>query len=365
MTREIPPKTDEFEISIIGPGRGECVILHLGQNEWCVIDSCAGPGDSESAAIGYLSAFGPSALEGVRLVVATHWHDDHIRGIASALERFPNASFSCSIAVSTAQFVELVELTSLALPTDSGLDEFRKIFSILETRAEQRRGRNLVAPSFAIQRREILSLNRENPGSNVRIVALSPSDATHREALRHISTLIPKPGQTQRRVTDTGSNNTSVVLWVTVGSQTALLGADLEHSSRIEEGWFAVINAHHGRDKARYFKIPHHGSANADCPEVWKQMLQADPVAVVTPFTSGKGLPQQSDLDRLSNRTPNLYCTSTGRKRPPRRDPLVEKRLRGMSRYVVDGQLGHVRIRCPMGDNSEPSIDLFNGAFKV
>ena len=143
MMREIPPGTDEFEMSVIGPGRGECVILHLGDNAWCVIDSCIGAGSTVAAAVEYLSAFGTPAIEGVRLVIATHWHDDHIRGIASALKQFPNASFSCSIAVNTAQFIELVELTSLALPGNSGLDEFRNVFDVLSTRKATKRGATL------------------------------------------------------------------------------------------------------------------------------------------------------------------------------------------------------------------------------
>jgi len=177
--------------------------------------------------------------------------------------------------------------------------------------------------------------------------------------------LIPRPGEIQKRIIDINPNSTSVVLWVSVGSQSALLGADLEHSTRREEGWLAVLNSRADINKAAYFKVPHHGSPNADCPQVWDQMLQQDPLAVVTPFNSGKGLPQPEDLDRLKRRTSNLYCTSKGKRRPPRRDPLVEKRLKGVPRYIVDGQLGHVRIRCPMSGGVTPTVELFNGAFKV
>src|ERR1035437_522077 len=127
MSRDVPPKVDEFEISVIGPGRGECIVLHLGNNNWCVVDSCTGPGSSESAAVEYLSQFGEEALQGVRLLLATHWHDDHIRGIASALRRFTNAQFSCSTALEKTQFVTLVQLQSQALQGDSGADEFAEI----------------------------------------------------------------------------------------------------------------------------------------------------------------------------------------------------------------------------------------------
>ncbi|PXF57856.1 MAG: hypothetical protein C4B58_08625 [Deltaproteobacteria bacterium] len=34
------PSPDELEISLFGPGRGECVVAHLGNNDWLVVDSC-------------------------------------------------------------------------------------------------------------------------------------------------------------------------------------------------------------------------------------------------------------------------------------------------------------------------------------
>jgi glyoxylase-like metal-dependent hydrolase (beta-lactamase superfamily II) len=149
MSRNIPPSDDEFELSVLGPGRGECIILHLGHNNWCVVDSCVDVGKSEAAAVEYLSSLGQRTLDGVRLLVATHWHDDHIRGIASALRAFNNARFCCSIALNSKQFVALVELTSDALPGDTGLDEFANVYKILVERSQQTRGRDLVAPAFA------------------------------------------------------------------------------------------------------------------------------------------------------------------------------------------------------------------------
>jgi glyoxylase-like metal-dependent hydrolase (beta-lactamase superfamily II) len=83
VSRVEPPAHDQFEVSIIGPGRGECVILHLGNNDWCVVDSCLDRNSSQPAAVEYLQSLGGDALGGVRLVIATHWHDDHIRGLAS------------------------------------------------------------------------------------------------------------------------------------------------------------------------------------------------------------------------------------------------------------------------------------------
>ncbi len=34
------PEPDEIEVSLIGPGYGESVLVHLGDGEWVVADSC-------------------------------------------------------------------------------------------------------------------------------------------------------------------------------------------------------------------------------------------------------------------------------------------------------------------------------------
>ena len=54
----LPPADDEFELSVFGPGMGECLVIHLGQGDWLVIDSCRYPGAKSPVAIAYLEALG-------------------------------------------------------------------------------------------------------------------------------------------------------------------------------------------------------------------------------------------------------------------------------------------------------------------
>ena len=364
MSRETPPSENDFELSVIGPGRGECIVVHLGNNNWCVVDSCLSSGSTMAAATEYLSAFGKDALEGVRLLVATHWHDDHIRGMSSALQSFNNATFCCSVALQPTQFFELVELTADSVQRDSGLEEFKNVYTTLLDRAEQKRKKILVAPRYAIANRSLLTLSREDGREDVSVTALSPSDGTFQKSLEWIADLMPQAGQTQRRIPNVTPNTTSIVLWIRAGRHSVLLGADLEHSSQVSEGWFAVLTAHNQHGRAGVFKIPHHGSPNADCPEVWAEMLQENPIAIVTPF-GPSGLPRDLDLHRMLERTSNLYCTSVGKEKPPRRDAAVEKQLRNIERFAINDRLGHVRIRIPLVAEGPALLELFNGAFKV
>jgi beta-lactamase superfamily II metal-dependent hydrolase len=367
MTIATPPKVDEFEVSVFGPGRGECILVHLGYNEWCMVDSCIGRGRSLPVAVEYLKEFGQSALDGVLLVLATHWHDDHIGGLATSLREFTNAKFACSNALGQPQFLTLVQLQAKSLQGNSGVDEFGQILKILHERNEQRLKSEKVAPILAIQDRCLLHRGHGIREFTAEITALSPSDMTVKMALNKIAGLIPSFDQPQRRVTNRPPNEASVVLLIEVGNRRALFGADLEHSGRPEEGWLAILNSSQTAQHADIFKVPHHGSPNADCSEVWQKLLVPDPIAILTPFTAGRGLPQEEDLARLLRRTPNLYCTAEPRAVLPKRaDKVVTKMLRHRTRTAIDGELGQVRLRWSATDTTAaPQIEMFHGAFKA
>lgn len=228
MSLAVPPGIDEFEVSVIGPGRGECVLLHLGDNEWCIVDSCIARGHSESVAIDYLNGFRNGALERVRLIVATHWHDDHIRGLASVLRRVPDASFFCSAALQQEIFFDLVGTVASGVQGRTGVDEFASILNLIGQTVERR----IATPKWAIENRKLLDLSEGDRRFPAAITALSPSDTTFALAYAEIAQLLPKPGEIQRRITNLSPNHTSVVLWVEAGPVRALLGADLLHSDR-------------------------------------------------------------------------------------------------------------------------------------
>ncbi|HEY4902327.1 MAG TPA: MBL fold metallo-hydrolase [Candidatus Sulfotelmatobacter sp.] len=362
-TETTPPKADEFEISIFGPGRGECVLIHLGQNEWCVVDSCVSRGRTDPVAVEYLRSFNNDALANVRLVVATHWHDDHIRGMASLLSRAPHADFCCSAALEKREFLTLISAASATIPGYSGVDEFAAIINQLEVRGRK-------APKLAVENKLLLTLSASGRAFPITLESLSPSDPTIQLALAQIKSLLPQVGTPQRRIVNRTPNHTSVVIWVEAGPVHALLGADLEHTSRADQGWTAVLACHCSRHPAHLFKVPHHGSPTADNAVVWERMLAKDPVAVVTSFAGGSvRLPEESDLKRLSSQTASLYCTARfGPGKPPNRDPLVEKEMRRQlsERRVLAGQPGHVRVRWSATESNPAAlIETFNGAYHV
>jgi hypothetical protein len=187
------------------------------------------------------------------------------------------------------------------------------------------------------------------------IQSLSPSDQSSLLAQMEISRLLQPEGTPKRRLSAVRPNHVAVVLLTRVADQHILLGADLEEMGNLGVGWTAVL-ASTGRTPARaeVFKVSHHGSINGDHPDVWREMLTADPYAVLSPFLLGDVvLPTEEDVRRIESRTGCAYITAPPRRRRlERRERVVERHLEGFvrNRRRLDAPLGHVRLQAsPQG----------------
>ena len=70
MSDRSGPGGEEVEVSLLGPGNGESVLVHSGEGQWLVVDSCLGP-DGEPAALNYLREMNVDPSATVKIVVAT------------------------------------------------------------------------------------------------------------------------------------------------------------------------------------------------------------------------------------------------------------------------------------------------------
>ena len=310
-----PPKESEFELTLFGPGFGESIVLHFGGGEWLIVDSCVNANGTPRA-VEYLEGIGVDPGRQVKLIVATHWHDDHIRGIAELLNHCGNTGFCCASALATEEFLAAVRaLENRHLSSGrSGVREMHGVFSQLRERAD--------AAIFAHANKRIFS------NGLCEVWSLSPGDAVYQSFIQSVATLVPGEGQGKHRVLDRASNSLSVVLWIGLGDIVALLGADLE-----KPGWVEILQSQERpMGKASVFKVPHHGSRNAHEPEVWRRMLDADPVAVLAPWRlAGRALPAEEDVERILSHTDNAYASArhevsgSGRRK---RIPAVERTIR-------------------------------------
>ena len=99
------PRRDQIEVSVFGPGFGECVVIHLGDGNWAVVDFCVQGAAKEPAALLYLRALGLDPSRSIKLILATHWHDDHCRGISKVVQAAPNAPIWVSQSLTTREFL--------------------------------------------------------------------------------------------------------------------------------------------------------------------------------------------------------------------------------------------------------------------
>jgi beta-lactamase superfamily II metal-dependent hydrolase len=328
------PSHEELEVSIFGPGVGECIVLHVGSGQWIIVDSCLDPDTRAPVALTYLATIGV-ALDQVVAVVATHWHDDHTRGIADVVQACRKATFFCSAALGKKEFFSLVAAAprlQLKAGAGSGVDEMRRVLLYLK---ESKRGIQFSAANQI--------LHRSNTPVNCVVEALSPSSGTQ---LRALLAFAPKQFKAMGSVPNPGPNESSVALHVTFGKLGVLLGADLEVGTSDAMGWRATVanprNAAHL--PAGIVKVAHHGSEGADHAPAWSKFVAPSAHLALTPFNSSR-LPRPGDIRRLKGRSPFVFHASPAPRKKLQFDKATERTLGGIKILKRLTRMGRIRFR--------------------
>jgi hypothetical protein len=358
-----PPNQDEIEISLFGPGYGECIIIHLGIDCWVVIDSCINPKTKKPIAVEYLNNLNVD-LKNVKLIVATHWHDDHVRGISDVVLNCPEAEFVISEAIVQDEFIKFLSVyfQSTMISSCSGTNELKNVISYLSESGR--------IPKRAISDRKIWVHPSGNEEIRCEIFSLSPSDEAILLSNIQIASLIPFLKEEKRRVPEIRPNYTSVVLWVNINGKKLLLGSDLENSSSKDIGWEAIVNSKYKPNgKAIVYKVAHHGSENGHNDLLWESMIEDATYAILTPFKNGNvRLPRFKDIKKLIKQCRNSYITSTLKDKKPKTDPFIDKIMNASvkNRKLVNNEFGQIRLRSKI--NSVPEnwrLDLFGDARRL
>ena len=351
MEMGVPPDSDEFEFTLIGPGYGESIILHLGGGVWVLVDSNVDK-DGNPRSLQYLESIGCDPAQSVALIVATHWHDDHIRGMEKMVKVCSSAKFCCSNVLSNDELLATISaLESRHLSVaGSGAQEIHRVLSWLLNQSSK--------PTLAIANRLLYAQDK------CEIWSFTPSDSAILKFMRSIGNLLPREGQGKSRIPNLYPNDAAVVLLVKVGNFAVLLGSDLERP-----GWLEILeNRDRPSVKASVFKVPHHGSENANEPGVWEQMLKSKPFAALTPWhRGGHTLPRDSDVQRLLSNTNRAYSSvkkSEILSTRGRKSKMVERTLKESAIKLYNLPTSHsaVRLRRPLKSNSDWSVEMFGSA---
>ena len=336
-------KANIAEVILIGTGGyGESILIHLGNNEWVIVDSCIDPQTKIPLSIEYLRKLGVHPETDVKLILCTHWHDDHILGISKVLEVCQIAKFAFSKAHDRAKFLKFIsydyEKAGVEASNASTL-EFNRCIDIMEAR------RSVIVS--AIENKPLITV-RYSDLINNQVIALSPSDFTMEKFDHEISGLITEYGSPSKRIPEDSPNAKSVAVMVKIGNHRVILGADLEVSADTREGWVNILNCSQVIDKkSSLFKIPHHGSKNAYHVEIWNKLLEKKPVAELTPWNRGNGLPEAEMLITYCGHSDQLFMTSphTNRK-PKQRDRQIGKFIKKMHKKLEEVKYKKGIVRC-------------------
>ncbi|SDT89625.1 MBL fold metallo-hydrolase [Desulfobacula phenolica] len=360
---KIPPGPNEFEISLFGPGVGECIVLHLGKGKWLIVDSCLNPKTKKPISTEYLKSIGVTPAESVEVLVITHWHSDHIRGAAQIVSECSETRVCYPAALLENEFLSFLsaysgsDITPILDKNTSATKEFASIVVTLKKHIEANPDYkyDYLSPIM----KDTLIFEEINDDLEINIRALSPSSKSYHDALQLFASLLPKAKDLRNIIPAPKQNDNAIVLWVQINDICLLLGSDLEETKEQRTGWTAIVNSkQRPQRKASIFKIPHHGSENGHSDDVWEKMVNTQPVCLLTSKIGGRGsIPKESDIERIKAISPVLFCTKVPKGKKPKRENTVEKMLKATvkERHILDGEVGHIQLR--FSDPSEIEVN--------
>jgi hypothetical protein len=362
-----PPHLDEIEVSLFGPGYGESVLIHLGRGKWMVVDSCLNK-ERKPSVLEYLKILGVDPSNAVEQIVATHWHDDHIGGISEILDQCPNAVFICSDAMTTGEFATLATyLDSRGMMGAPGIKQFHRILKTLAARSKAKRG---VPVAKLASADKCLWRSSDSEPYVSEVFSLSPSDAANMYARMELAALLEKHKEAIKAVPAPQTpNQAAVALLVKAGNTSLILGADLEETSDKQAGWSAILDSTTTiKGRSSVFKVPHHGSRDSHHDRVWTEILEENPIAIVTPFENGNVFrPELSDMKRITSLTNQAYITAKPRgKQGKVQSSVVNKAMAETVKWIreVPFSTGIVRLRkMALAPSTDPwKVELFGSA---
>lgn len=360
------PEVNQAEITLLGTGGGygECIVGHLGSNNWFVVDSCINPFTKIPLAIEYLNEIGINIENDVKLIICTHWHDDHIKGISEIFALAQNAKIAILKIHDIKKFIRFIAFDSnkdTVPPNNVSTKEMYNILDILSVRG--------MKPILAGADKTLFTTKVLNNFFSS-IISLSPSDQSVINFDKEVVSMIQDYSYSNLKVYPENPNSKSVVVLVQIGDHSALLGADMEVVNNPDYGWISILNNSQFKlRKSTYFKISHHGSENAHHERIWDEMLENMPVGTLTPWNRNTKLPKIEMLSKFCKKSDKIFMTSpvsdlTPKKRPWDEQKMIEKL--GYKLHEIKYHKGIIRSRINLNDpKAEWHTTTFDNAFCV
>ena len=300
------PKPEQIEVSIFGRGNGESILVHLGDRNWIVVDSLLSGG--KPVPLIYFDHIGVMADQEIKLVLASHWHDDHIKGLADVFDVATSAFCSFPTALLKDKFEKFASYFAPVplIRASSGVNEMGRIIEALKARSWE--PLQMASAWRTLLRIPAESLTHKN---NVEVEAISPSPFDELSFLAMVSEYVP-PNRVAVRAPRYSENDVSCAVQIRIGADTIVLGADLEKTRDARSGWDAVFSA--GKltgSPASLMKVPHHGSVTGHHADIWNILCRSKPITSLTQWArGGHRLPKPADVTRIRHLSSESYSAS-------------------------------------------------------
>lgn len=405
-----PPASDEIEVTLIGgtAGYGESILMHIGNGDWIIIDSCVNLKTGECAPVSYLNELSVDISQHVLYVLCTHWHDDHIKGLSSILEQCTSKTiFALSCSDNREKWVYemlndynyhgkstvLNELTStIAKANDKGIKvlpvkQDSLVFNLNGVTAHALSPSDEVVKKFEEEVASAQVKYHKVLGQLVKLKAMDAQtiqDATaiEEETINGFARLIEeridekKVDQeatnllTYKDAKRVEPNDRCVALLVSFNNHHIVLGADLENKTADSElsGWMSVAKCSSMNGvSSGLFKIPHHGSETGYCDLFLKSFVKNDATMKLTAWTKGdKLIPEPGMLAKYYAHSQEMYITTTALfiKDNKEENKSIKKEMERTTDaiYELRPQLGIIRSRMKINSPSDNWQTVYFGS---
>ncbi|HSN43124.1 MAG TPA: ComEC/Rec2 family competence protein [Propionibacteriaceae bacterium] len=198
----------EWDVAFCDVGQGDATVLNAGPGAGVVVDV----GPEPLATVRCLRSLG---VRTIPLIVLTHFHDDHVAGLAGVMDAFP---------------VGVVMVNPLASPSWNAQD---------------------VANAVA------------GEGAETRVSTLGEHMTVGRVDWVTVGVGTASPVATEGEGESSAENDSSIICRVQVGETSVIIPGDAEPAAQ------AAVMARDGPGRATVLKMPHHGSSRQD-EEFWR-----------------------------------------------------------------------------------------------
>ena len=326
-----------------------------------VVDSCTDKRTKQVVPLMYLEQLSVDVSRQVRLIVASHWDDDHVRGLDKMYDSAERAEVAFSEALMSEEFFTLLQAEQRTLTKSRTVKTMDSVLRILDARRSSTTG--LPEPKLAKAYTPLWTRLPAKGQPACSVVALSPSNTSVIDALAQIGSSIQKAHKIKRRTRIT-RNRATVALWITVGDSHVLLGGDLETTGNPATGWTAILNSPlRPPHRASVFKVPHHGSVDSYEARVWGEMLTERASAILAPHVKGdNALPTTEGRMLICGHTDLAYITAppahpAARTRHGALGKMVDQTVRTIRE--AEGLPGQTRLRQPITATDDWRVEHF------